>query len=247
MEHSFDRDFCHYCNTCNNYGDDKKCHVACSKYVAMNVLVDEHMLVNFPTNWEDIVFQELEYGKDIKKYQFLNSIAKDILNWVYEGNNLYLYSSIYGNGKTTSALKLGYRALYQIVYNQPNVVNQILHENYTPVVFLNVDTYFSRKKNSISTGSEEIIKLEERIADAVLVIWDDIGCRALTDYEFNLLYSLINERIINSRANIFTSNAIDEQLLDNIGGRLASRILDTSDIVEFTNPRQRKPRSTKRI
>ena len=48
--------------------------------------------------------------------------------------------------------------------------------------------------------------------------------------------------MINNKANIFTSNVIDDDLDDNIGGRLANRILDTSVIVEFKNKPQRKPR-----
>ena len=75
-----------------------------------------------------------------------------------------------------------------------------------------------------------------------LVIWDDIGVTRLKEYDHQILFSLINTRIANNKANIFTSNVIDDDLDDNIGGRLANRILDTSVIVEFKNKPQRKPR-----
>ena len=76
-----------------------------------------------------------------------------------------------------------------------------------------------------------------------LVIWDDIGVTRLKEYDHQILFPLINSRIQNNKANIFTSNVIDEELYNNIGGRLGNRILDTSTIVEFTNKPQRKPRT----
>ena len=80
--------------------------------------------------------------------------------------------------------------------------------------------------------------MEKLIPEVDLVIWDDIGCTQLTRYQHNILFPLINSRIINGKSNIFTTNH-GADLAQNIGDRLASRILDTSEKFEFKNASKR--------
>ena len=82
--------------------------------------------------------------------------------------------------------------------------------------------------------------MEQLIPTVDLVIWDDIGMGQLTGYEYNLMYALINQRVNHQKANIFTSNVIDQDLDRAVGFKLSDRIQSTSDVVEFINPSQRK-------
>ena len=83
--------------------------------------------------------------------------------------------------------------------------------------------------------------MEKLIPTVDLVIWDDFGNRSLSEYDFSLLYTYINERLNNGKSNIYTSNRIDEELAKNVGWRVTDRVLNTSDVLEFINPSQRRP------
>ena len=110
-------------------------------------------------------------------------------------------------------------------------------------LFINVDEFLMAKRTQIKNQNQRLEEMEKLIPTVDLVIWDDIGVTRLKEYDHQILFPLINSRIQNNKANIFTSNVIDEELYNNIGGRLGNRILDTSTIVEFTNKPQRKPRT----
>ena len=109
-------------------------------------------------------------------------------------------------------------------------------------LFINIDDFLMQKRSQINHPNERFTEMEKLIPTVDLVIWDDIGVTKLKEYDHQILFPLINSRISNNKANIFTSNVIDEELYNNIGGRLGNRILDTSTIVEFNNPPQRRPR-----
>ena len=110
-------------------------------------------------------------------------------------------------------------------------------------LFINVDEFLMAKRTQIKNQNQRLEEMEKLIPTVDLVRWDDIGVTRLKEYDHQILFPLINSRIQNNKANIFTSNVIDEELYNNIGGRLGNRILDTSTIVEFTNKPQRKPRT----
>ena len=241
----FKTQYCPFYNECKECTEEMQSTIACNKgrnaYAILN-----YNLCNLPHNWyENYVNKELEVGKDERKHAFLNGISEDIVNWIDEGNNLYIYSKFIGNGKTTWAIKLAYKAIlelseYESVYNTS-------YNEMCPVVYVNVDDFLFMNKQSISTGDKSIIDLQRRIKQAKLVVWDDMGTTKLSDYDYRLIYILVNERVSKELSNIFTSNVIDDELIENVGIRLYSRILETSDIVEFTNHSFRKPKSRRRI
>lgn len=193
-------------------------------------------LANIPPNKQQPEQLKLSAGRDIKKYEYLNNVKENINEFVQDGCNLYLYSPYYGNGKTTWSIKL-----------MSKYFSNIWNGNGTRCrgLFINVDEFLMAKRNAIKRPDIRLEEMEKLIPTVDLIVWDDIGVTKLKEYDHQILFSLINPRIVNNKANIFTSNVIDEQLDDNIGGRLSSRILDTSTIVEFTNKTQRKPKGVR--
>lgn len=225
----FDSEACWFKANCSNYKTEE-CNCGCSIYCQFYYLVN---LANIPTKLQYAENQKLYPGDDLQKYKYLKDIKDNIVEWVLEGSNLFLYSQYYGNGKTTWAIKL-MCAYFAKIWNGNGTKCRGL--------LINVDDFLMQKKSLIDRKDSRFKEMEKLIADVDLVIWDDIGCTRLSDFEHSILFPLINSRIINEKANIFTSNVIDEDFVSNVGGRLASRILETSAIVEFNNPPQRKVR-----
>lgn len=231
-EFKFKQDSCWFKDNCNNYKKDI-CNCGCPLYCQYYYLVN---LANIPEQLQYPENQKLCGGIDIDKYKYLAGVKESILDFVSEGQNLFLYSKYYGNGKTTWSIKL-MSAYFSRIWNGNGTKCRGL--------FINVDDFLMQKKSSISQKNIRLLQIEELIPQVDIVIWDDIGCTKLSDYDHSILFPLINSRISSSKCNIFTSNVIDDEFVNNVGGRLASRILETSTIVEFNNPPQRTPKGVR--
>lgn len=228
----FKPELCWFKEVCTNYNTDI-CNCGCSLYCQYYYLVN---LANIPVQLQYPQNQKLSAGVDIEKYKYLATVKDNILQFVDEGQNLFLYSKYYGNGKTTWSIKL-----------LSSYFSKIWPGNGTKCrgLFINVDDFLMKKKSAISQKNYRLLQIEELIPNVDIVIWDDIGCTKLSDYEHSILFPLINSRISSHKCNIFTSNVIDDEFVNNVGGRLASRILETSAIVEFNNPPQRTPKGVR--
>lgn len=226
---SLDEYPCWFKHDCAECGDKELCNTACPLFFQFFHLVN---LANIPIPLQYPHNLKLEPGKDANEYKFLKEIQSDITNWVQEGNNLYLFSEYPGNGKTTWAIKLMLSYFYNIMDHNGDKCRGL---------FINVEQFLLETKKSITDRNQRLKEMEKLIPTVDLVIWDDFGNRSLSEYDFSLLYTYINERLNNGKSNIYTSNRIDEELAKNVGWRVTDRVLNTSDVLEFINPSQRRP------
>ena len=166
---------------------------------------------------------QLIAGKyDVKAFQTLNDIRLDIVNFVKNGESLYIYSEHTGNGKTSWSIKLLLRYFDQIwAGNGFRIRGKFI---YVPML-LSTSKDFNNPK--LQQQREDLCTID-------LVIWDDIAGTKLSDYDIGQLLTIIDRRIANGLANIYTGNiGTKEQLQSSVGDRLASRIWNMSTLVEF--------------
>lgn len=165
---------------------------------------------------------ELIADVDLEKYQMLSGIKSNILDFVKRGDNLYICSSYTGNGKTSWAIKLLLRYFDQIWPGNGFRVRG---------VFVNVPTLLLQLKNFSNPISEDF---KTNLMQADLVVWDELASTSISNYDLSNLLMFLDFRILNNKANIFTSNAVTlRELENNIGSKLASRVWNTSTIIEF--------------
>lgn len=169
---------------------------------------------------------------DLQAFRELSSIEHSVKEFVHDGNNLFIFSSNVGNGKTSWAIKIGkayinYASDYAIT---------------CPVLFINVAAFLAKKKAAISDPSlkDELSIIEKNILSARLVIWDDIAVKGLSDYDKEQLYVWIETRTSENKSNIYTSNIIPDDLENILGARLFDRILNYSTKIEFKGQSRRK-------
>jgi DNA replication protein DnaC len=170
--------------------------------------------------------QSLYADKDLPAFRQLKAIKDDIKNWVKEGNSLYLYSKSFGNGKTSWAVKL------MLAY-----FNQIWRGNCfrTRGIFISVPEFFDRERLRMNNQDEEFIRIRDSLLDADLVIWDDVSIVKMTEYNSATFFNFVDARVLSGKANIFTGNLDQEKLKEFVGGRWASRIWNTSQVIEFVD------------
>jgi DNA replication protein DnaC len=161
---------------------------------------------------------------DVESYEQLSFIRKNIVNFVDDGNNLYLYSdNICGNGKTSWTFKL----LQTYLFNCGNPFFECKG------LFINVPWFMMSSRNAISTKDPffyEIVKLIEKVD---IVVWDDIGACETKGFDYQNLLALISLRDVSKLSNIFTSNLSVPNLEKIFDYRFVSRVWDNSQLIRL--------------
>jgi DNA replication protein DnaC len=201
------------------------CSNTCLRYSEMLSLVQQS---NIPSSkWIPL---KLRPGKDRPAFIRLQEIKDDIENWTKSGGNLYIYSDTFGNGKTSWAIKL-----MLAYFNQVWAGNGFRRRG----IFVSVPEFMDRNREIINNRDEEFVKMREDLLKCDLVIWDDITSIKLTDFNHAVLLNYIDARVLSNKANIFTGNVDYEGMVKNLGGRLASRVWNGSEIVQFVDQDKR--------
>ena len=150
-----------------------------------------------------------------------NGIKDNIYNLVDTDFNLYICSKETGNGKTSWAIKILLK-----YFNDIWAGNGFRVRGY----FQHVPTLL----NALKDFSNNHNALKNTLENADIVIWDDIASAKLSDYDIQQLLILIVQRIIDCKTNIFTGNLTSYNALEKaLGSRLASRIWNCSEVIEF--------------
>lgn len=205
---------CLYKEVCNN-----ECVSNCIRYLEMEALLNQS---NIPKNMQRIISLSPE-DCDYDAFCKLADIKEEIVDFVNAGKNLYIVSTNTGNGKTTWSIKLMLKYFNDIWIG--NGFN-------TRGVFIHVPTFLLKCKD-FNNKDTEFEELKSRLIDVDLVIWDDIGSNGLSNYDLSQLLMYIDQRVLSGKSNIFTGNLLEQELNRLLGSRLASRIWNTSEIVQF--------------
>ena len=88
---------CLYKEVCTN-----QCSESCIRYNSMKSLLSYS---NLPPS-KHILVQFIPMEVDLSSFCKLAEIKKNIKDFVQSGSNLYIYSSVTGNGKTSWSIKL---------------------------------------------------------------------------------------------------------------------------------------------
>lgn len=213
---------CYLTDGCKKFDEDKCNGSFCIRLYKLNFLYEYSMI---PKNLRTPIKLRLDANRiDEAAYTTLNEHLSKISEFVNTGNNLYIYSQITGNGKTSWAIKL-LQAYLNKIWTGSELTCKVL--------FINVPKYLRELKINITEHSDYIAHINHFVKDADIVVWDDIATKSSSEYETEQLMAIIDDRINASKSNIFTSNILPEELTDFIGPRLTSRIVGSSEAVQF--------------
>lgn len=170
-------------------------------------LYSKNLYKNYPISpYENII----RVGKDAKNY--VNNFGK-----VYK--NLYIFGEV-GRGKT-------------FLIN--SIAKEILDRNYS-VLYLTATKLFSFMNDYLYAFSEKKQELQESydlIFDSDLLIIDDLGSENDRNSNEANLFEIVNDRIINKKPIIFSSNYSEDEIMEVYGPRIYSRIIGSSQVMEI--------------
>lgn len=194
---------CWYQSVCRM---DNSCD-ACIRYAEMKYLMDNSGLPKTKQFPIKLVPENCDYDKFVQ----LSDIKNDILNFVSNGENLFICGSV-GNGKTSWAIKILLKYFDEVWAGNGFRVRGM---------FVHVPTLLLKLKDFNNPLSNEY---KQSLLDADLVVWDELGT-IVSNYDYTQLLMYIDNRILNEKSNIYTSNLTTyEELSKCFGERLASRL-----------------------
>jgi DNA replication protein DnaC len=153
----------------------------------------------------------------------LADIKFHIDDFVKNGENLYLYSDRTGNGKTSWSIKLMLKYFDTIWAGNGFKCRGI---------FVHTPTLLTKLKD-FDNKDATFEQLKNLIPDVDLVIWDDIASTNLSNYDHSQLITLIDQRVLNRKSNIFTGNLDKPGIIKSLGVRLASRVWNASTRIQL--------------
>ena len=199
------------------------CKKRCQQYLVMNWLItscgkpnaEDYLKTLHPVTKQDLTI-----------FKRLNEIKDNIVDFVQNGNNLYIVSKNLRNGKTSWAIKLMYRYFDRIWHYCGFTVRGYFI--YLPDLITKLKTFSYRE-------TKEFEVIDHNLKNADIVIWDDISSMELTANDQNVLNTYLGLRVQKNLSNIYTGYYTGDNLNNVIGERLSNRILN-SEIIELTSP-----------
>lgn len=158
-------------------------------------------------------FDWTKYKADIKNSRdIVNKYVTNFQQFRDNGMGLYIYSGTKGSGKTMLSCC---------------ILNEIAKRYAGSVKFINALDLLEMTKKSYQGSDEE---LKQLYFSGLLVI-DDIGVQLSKEWVDTVFYKLINDRYVNRKPTIYTSNIpIDKLKMDE---RILDRIESTAYIVNL--------------
>lgn len=211
---------CWLYNECNHCD----CDCYCVRRYKLNYLYEEGLIPLHNRLKIKLFSDKNELTSDKKVFKYLTEYKANIETHVDNGDNLYIYSTNCGNGKTSWALKMVQSYLDNIWFKS---------ELKCRVLFINVPHFLLALKDNLNDKNEYAEHIKKNVYEADLVIWDDIGNKTATQFESDNLLSIIDSRLNRGKSNIYTSNLNNKEMAQYLGDRLTSRIINSSKCIEF--------------
>ena len=211
----------HYC-----IKEKSSCSELCGGYRVLRALYN---LSKIPTGYRYNIALTPQQ-RDLEAFEELNNFKESIISNVEQGKNLYIWGKNTGCGKTSWACKIMSHYFRKIAFSS-GLENEGLYI-YLPV-FLN------DLRNSFDIKTPEFEKELDMVNNCNLLIIDDIGAERLTEWVRERIISIIHTRVSNGLSTIYTSNLSPEELKEEMGDRISSRILGGTSIIEITGADRR--------
>ena len=160
---------------------------------------------------------------DKKAYKRLADWRSHITECVDGHYNLYICSNEVGNGKTSWAIKMLQTYFH---FRAKGNYEHLLG------MFVNTTDLLLRFKDFNNPVSQ---KYKDDLENVDLVVFDDIAVTSsISQYDYTQLFNIINKRNMAQKSTIYTSNITTyEELEKLLGPRLATRIYDSSEVIEL--------------
>ena len=210
---------CYAENYCKK--DKSSCSEICGGYRVLRALYN---LSKLPESYSYSISLKPDQ-KDLQAFVSLGEYREAVVDMVEEGKGLYIWGKSTGSGKTSWACKIMSHYFRKIAFKS-GLENEGLY------IFL--PTFLEDLRDNYDNKDPEFEQVLSMVKGCKLLIIDDIGAERVTEWVRERMVSIINTRVSNNLATIYTSNLSPEELKSELGDRISSRVLGSSQVIEIT-------------
>lgn len=205
---------------------------------------------NVPKKYDNCFLDTLPKLEPSHTDEKMRSYIGKVFDLVKKGIGLYLFSVPNenntlgtGNGKTTVATTILNEYLIQrvISYTKGDSLTS------SPVLFVEMadfqniyNSQFRGNFQSQEQASEVFYRYKHRMKQVELLVIDDLAIRNITEAFMNEFYEVVNHRVNEDLATIYTSNEPLHNLTEIFGERIISRIEGSTALYPFTGKDHRR-------
>lgn len=209
------------CPDCKDtgYQNGQKCH--CFKQAVIDLLYEQSGIRDM---LEQENFNTLSYeyyqGEDLALFQKNVKICKNFIkSFSTDYHNLFFYGTV-GTGKS---------------FLSGCVARELIEAGYSVIYFSAAGLFETLSRNMYDyKNKEEFHNLHEDLHSCDLLIIDDLGTEFMNNVTASLFFSLLNERHLNKKATIISTNLFLEDIQNRYSERIFSRIMSNYTICKFT-------------
>lgn len=218
---SFDSENCVFIGDCIKH-NTPECKDPCFRQREYYFLLDNS---NLPERYKEDI-RLIPSSEDLPIFEYLDYLRIHIFDFVKGGHNLIIRGST-GTGKSCWASKLLKQYIAEI-----SIGNGFIPR----ALFINLTWFIKELRHQIQEKTTYFSELNKLCYKADFLVIDDIGATGISsDFIHDEIYSIINQRIDDGLSIVYTTNLSDRELEDNLGERLAARVLGVSEIIEIKN------------
>ena len=201
--------------------DKSSCSELCGGYRVLRALYN---LSRIPESYRYNISLKPD-PEDLPAFVALDEYREAVVDRVQEGKGLYIWGKSTGSGKTSWACKIMSHYFRKICFDT-GLENEGLY------IFL--PTFLEDLRDNYDNKDPEFEQVLSMVKGCKLLIIDDIGAERVTEWVRERMVSIINTRVSNNLATIYTSNLSPEELKEELGDRISSRVLGSSQVIEIT-------------
>ena len=211
------------CPDCKDTGyiGSEKCH--CFKQAIIDLLYEQSGIRSM---LEKENFSSLSYdyyqGEDLERFKKNVTTAKNFIKtFDSDYHNLFFYGTV-GTGKS---------------FLSGCIAKELIEKGFSVIYFSAAGLYETLSRNMFDyKNTEELRSLHEDLYGCDLLIIDDLGTECINNATASMFFSLLNERHLNQKATIISTNLFLEDIQNRYSERIFSRIMNQYISLKFTGP-----------
>jgi DNA replication protein DnaC len=144
--------------------------------------------------WNEVI--EQRFMKALFPARIVNVLQSLNLGVIYDKDSQFIYSQDKATGKTIRACRI------LLGWEKQNY----LHGSVYSTAFLPILDLMNDLKHSFDSAGESEIDILRKYQAIDILVLDDLGANKMSDWQYQILYSLINYRYDNLKTTIITCN-----------------------------------------
>lgn len=209
------------CPDCQDTGyiDGQKCH--CFKQAIIDLLYEQSGIHDM---LKEENFDTLSYayhqGEDLAIFKRnVNTCKNFVKTFPTDYNNLFFYGTV-GTGKS---------------FLSGCIARELIEKGYSVIYFSAAGLFETLSRNMFDyKNRDEFHSFHEDLYGCDLLIIDDLGTECINNVTASQFFSLLNERHLNKKATVISTNLFLEDIQNRYSERIFSRIIDNYTFCKFT-------------